>query len=354
MRCKLERRFGAPASAIGRFAIMSIATSLTWASACGDPAVYSRAPVVRDGTGGLLDPGVGGAGAGAFGGTGGQVAVGGGPGQGGGIGGAGGAVSPAASGGSSGVAGRSAAGGAEPGATGGTTASGGAPGTAGMAAAGGKGGAGGAAGALAAGSGGVGGGGRGGIGTGGAGGTGAGSGGVGGGGGSAAGGAGAAGAGGAPADLAKLSFETSSQNWFVAAGNFANLERTTVRHFAGVAALGATLQYTAGGTGVTNTLAVGDLGSTPPPGPGSVITFHVYLPASAPAIDWVQPFLQDSSSAYFGAYTIRQSLTFGDWNTIKLTVPSTAKATLHLIGVEVHTSGGTSLSDDVFVDSIDW
>ena len=147
---------------------------------------------------------------------------------------------------------------------------------------------------------------------------------------------------------------SSRQNWYVAAGNFSSLRRSTVRHFAGVAALGATLQYTGGSTGVTNTLGVGNLGSTTPPGPGSVITFHIYLPATAPAIDWVQPFLQDSSLAYFGAYTVRQSLTFGDWNTIRLTVPSTAKSTLHVIGVEVHTSGSTSLSDDVFIDSIDW
>ncbi|HEY8924364.1 MAG TPA: hypothetical protein VIU64_08280 [Polyangia bacterium] len=310
------------------------------------------------GTGGRFDPGAGGAA--AVNGTGGQLAVGGGPGQGGGGGAAGSSpTSSGGAGGDAGAAGRSAAGGASPAASGGSTSSGGMPGTGGTPAAGGKGGSGEAGGAPAAGTGGLGGGSGGGkIGSGGTSGMGGGgaTGGMPGSGGrvSSNGGSGSAGAGGAPGDLAQLSFETSTQSWFVAAGNFTNLRRSTVRHFAGAAALGATLQFTGGSSGATNTLAVDDLGSTTPPGPGSVITFHVYLPASAPAIDWVQPFLQDSSLAYFGAYTVRQSLTFGDWNTIKLTVPSTAKATFHLIGIEVHTSGSTSLSDDVFVDSIDW
>ena len=294
-------------------------------------------------------------------GTGGQIAVGGESGHG--VGGmAGSSTSPPGSGGIVGAAGSSGSGGTDSGGPGGTTGSGGGPGTAGMSASGGKGSAVASGGMPAAGSGGRAGAGGGGtvgsggtasggtVGTGGApsasGGT------VGAGGG--AGGAGTSGAGGAPTDAAKLSFETSSQSWFVAAGTFANLGRSTVRHFAGIAALGATLQYTAGSAGVTNTLAVGNLGSITPPGPGSVITFHVYLPASAAAIDWIQPFLQDSTLAYFGAYTLRQSLTFGAWNTIKLTVPSTATSTLHLLGVEFRTSGGTSLSDDVFIDSVDW
>src|SRR6185369_10405057 len=121
----------------------------------------------------------------------------------------------------------------------------------------------------------------------------------------AAGMSGTAGAGGAPGDPAQLNFETSSQNWVVAAGSFTNLGRSTARQFAGIASPGATLQYTASSTGVTNAFTVGNLGSITPPGPGSVITFHIYLPATAPAIDWVQPFMQDSTLAYFGAYTGR-------------------------------------------------
>jgi len=273
---------------------------------------------------------------------------------------AGGATSPPGSGGLGGTAGRPGVGGADPGASGGTTGQGGSPGTAGMAAAGGRSSPGASGGMSVIGTGGgAGGGGGAAIGSGGIVGTGGGtsaSGGAVGSGGSAnaGGGNGAAGAGGAAADPAKLNFETSSQNWFVAAGTFANVGRSTARAFAGGAALGATLQYTASSTGVTNSLAVSNLGSNAPPGPGSVITFHVYLPANAPAIDWVQPFLQDSSLAYFGAYTVRQSLKFGAWNTIKLTVPGTAASGLHLLGVELHTSGSTSLSEDVFIDSIDW
>ena len=166
---------------------------------------------------------------------------------------------------------------------------------------------------------------------------------------------GTAGAGGsAPAtDASKLSFESSSQGWYAAAGGFSNVGRRTTRAYAGVASLGASLHY-AGAAPVTNTLAVDSVAPATAPGPRAVITFHVYLPASATAIEWVHPFLQDTNLTYTGTYAMRAVLMLGTWNTIKVTLPPNAVPSLHVLGIELRTSGATPLDDDIFIDAIDW
>jgi len=173
-----------------------------------------------------------------------------------------------------------------------------------------------------------------------------------GGGGGARGTAGAGGSG-PSTDPSKMSFESSSQGWYAAVGGFSNVGRRTTRAYAGVASLGATLHH-GGAAPVTNTLAADSVAPATAPGPRSVITFHIYLPASAPAIEWVHPFLQDTNLTYTGTYTARSALTFGAWNTIKVTLPSNAVPTLHVLGIEVRTSGATPLDDDIFIDAIDW
>ena len=155
------------------------------------------------------------------------------------------------------------------------------------------------------------------------------------------------------ADPTKVSFESSSQGWYAAAGSFSNVGRRTRRAYAGGASLGATLQY-AGGTSVTNTLAADSVAPATAPGPGSVVTFHVYLPADARAIEWVQPFVQDTNLTYASAFAERSALTFGAWNTLKVTLPPNALPTLHILGVEFRTSGPTPLFEDIFIDAIDW
>jgi len=350
---------------------------------CGDAPIYTRAidrGAPGDGSGGARAIGDGTGGGPATGGHG-ILATGGAPG---GVGGTSGSFDPGAA---AGAGGGGADGGVDPAAAGGRAGSDAAAGAAGIgdagSGAGGAGDAGGAGGRMRqggfTGSGGrpstdgpAGGGGKGGMagagGTAGAAGAGggpatttpdgqggaagrAGAGGAGGGGGSRA-GAGSGGRG--PfTDPSKIGFESSSQGWYAAAGGLSNVGRRTTRAYAGVASLGFTLQYT-GGAPVTNTLAVDSVAPATAPGPRSVVTFHIYLPATASAIEWVQPFIQDTNLTYASAFTSRVALTLGAWNTIKVTVPSNAVPTLHALGDELRTSGDTALNDDLFIDAIDW
>jgi hypothetical protein len=261
--------------------------------------------------------------------------------------GAGGTTGAAGTGGTTGTAGTGGTTGAA-GTTGvaGTTGTAGTTGAAGTTGgAGGKGGAGGAAGA--AGAGGAGGAaGTGAAGRGGAGGAG-GRGGAGGAGGRA--GAGGAGgrAGGGGGDPARYNFETSVQGWQNSADSdvapFTSITVSTAQHFAGASSLAATIAA----TGATK-YSIDVLTPTPPPGPGAVVTFHVFIPTGS-LVDWTQPYVLDSNGSFTGFYV--GSPTQGAWNLISVTVPSSA-ATVNRMGVQFHTSG--TWNGTVYVDSVNW
>jgi hypothetical protein len=192
--------------------------------------------------------------------------------------------------------------------------------------------------------------GTGGAGTGGAGTGGAGTGGAGtGGAGTGGAGTGGAGTGGAASvDVAQYNFESSTQSWTAAAGSapINNIGRSTLQHFAGIAALAATIA-----TPSVMTQIVEVAPPTPAIPAGAVVTFHVYVPTAA-AVSSLQPYVLESTSFRFtGKSTPAASLVRNGWTTITLTVPSDAMPILRL-GVQILSSG--AWTDTIYVDSISW
>jgi hypothetical protein len=198
---------------------------------------------------------------------------------------------------------------------------------------------------------GTGGAGMGGMGTGGAGMGGMGTGGAG------MGGMGTGGAGGGPLiDNAQFNFEASAQGW-VAQGGFTAPTPMTAQRFAGAAALGATLTYVPATGEISQDLSVVPAAGTGPVA-GSVVTFHVFLPANAAGvIPWVQPYLQDNANpqAFISMYTPAAMLIYGGWNTITLPpVPTDIVPPIVKLAVQVHTAGTVAFTGTVYVDSISW
>jgi hypothetical protein len=86
----------------------------------------------------------------------------------------------------------------------------------------------------------------------------------------------------------------------------------------------------------------------PAPGPGTAVTFEVFVPTGA-LVDWVQPYVLDAGGVFTGYYIGNPMQ--GVWNPITVTVPAGAM-TVNRIGVQFHTSG--SWSGTVNVDSVNW
>jgi hypothetical protein len=197
---------------------------------------------------------------------------------------------------------------------------------------------------------GTGGAGMGGMGTGGAGMGGMGTGGAG------MGGIGIGGAAGGPLiDTAQYNFEGSAQGWAPQGGFTAATPMTAVR-FAGASSLGATLTYAPASGEMSQELFVLPAAGTGPVA-GSVVTFHVFVPANATgAIPWVQPYVQDSANpqAFINKYTGADVLVYGGWNTIIVPVPTNIVPPIAKIAVQVHTAGAVAFTNTLYVDSISW
>ena len=154
--------------------------------------------------------------------------------------------------------------------------------------------------------------------------------------------------GGAPADSAKYNFETSAQAWKMAAGGgtIASVGQSTTEHFAGTAALAGAMTTA---SGMTYILEVAP--PTPAIAPGTVVTFHVFVPAGAP-IGSIQPYVLETGSYRFtGARIYAKDLTLDAWTTVKVTVPADAAAILRL-GVQFDATA--TWTGTVYVDSVDW
>ncbi|MES1204833.1 MAG: hypothetical protein ABUS79_02745, partial [Pseudomonadota bacterium] len=162
-------------------------------------------------------------------------------------------------------------------------------------------------------------------------------------------GTGGAGTGGAAAgDTAHYNFESSNQDWGMAAGGgvITSVARSTAQHFAGVAALAGSMTAVAGKMYIIEVEP-----PTPPIPPAAVVTFHVYVPASA-VLSSIQPYVLETGTYRFtGTKTTSANITRNAWTTIRVTVPADAAAILR-VGVQFESTG--SWSDTVFIDSVDW
>jgi hypothetical protein len=90
------------------------------------------------------------------------------------------------------------------------------------------------------------------------------------------------------------------------------------------------------------------------PTAGKTVNFHVYIPAGA-NISWMQAYVQQGASGNWAWTTSTKNmsqLTAGAWNTISVTVPSTATS-IAKIGLQVGKTS-TSWSGNLTVDSVTW
>ncbi|QHW32544.1 glycoside hydrolase family 5 protein [Paenibacillus rhizovicinus] len=81
----------------------------------------------------------------------------------------------------------------------------------------------------------------------------------------------------------------------------------------------------------------------------STLTFRVWVPSGA-AITSIQPYVQGNNWTWYGNYQAYTGLTKNAWNTIAVTIPSTATVPVKNIGIELVTSGAWTGS--IYVDSI--
>ncbi|HLP78726.1 MAG TPA: cellulase family glycosylhydrolase, partial [Candidatus Paceibacterota bacterium] len=144
------------------------------------------------------------------------------------------------------------------------------------------------------------------------------------------------------ADPAQFNFESSSQNWTGGGGIVSGVATSTAQHFAGNQSLAVNFNGTAAGTASPN---VGNVSVTP----GATITFRVWIPSGS-TITTLQPYLMDQnwtwSSSWYGSFTPNA------WNTITLTVPSSAASPLNVLGVQFITSG--AWTGTCYIDSVSW
>jgi fibronectin type 3 domain-containing protein len=143
-------------------------------------------------------------------------------------------------------------------------------------------------------------------------------------------------------DPAQFNFETDPQDWFGGGGIISGVATSTTQHYAGNQSLAVNFNGTGAGS---SSVSVG--GVVVPA--GKTITFHVWIPGGS-QITTLQPYLQDYNwgwtSGWFG------SLTANAWNTITLTVPSTAIAPFQSLGITFTTSAGWM--GTAYIDSVSW
>jgi len=143
-------------------------------------------------------------------------------------------------------------------------------------------------------------------------------------------------------DPAQFNFETDPQGWYGGGGIISGVATSTAQHFAGNQSLAVNFNGTGAGSS-----SVSVSGVVVPA--GKTITFHVWIPSGS-QITTLQPYMQDYNwgwtSGWFG------SLTANAWNTITLTVPSTAIAPFQNLGITFTTSAGWT--GTAYIDSVSW
>jgi hypothetical protein len=143
-------------------------------------------------------------------------------------------------------------------------------------------------------------------------------------------------------DPAQYNFETDPQGWVGGGGVVSGVATSTAQHYAGNQSLAVSINSAASGS---SSVSIGNVSVLP----GQTITFHVWIP-SGYKISNLQPYLQDYnytwSSSYYGSFTPNA------WNTLALTVPSTAVAPFHNLGIQFNTSAGWT--NTCYIDSVSW
>jgi hypothetical protein len=143
-------------------------------------------------------------------------------------------------------------------------------------------------------------------------------------------------------DPAQYNFETDPQGWAGGGGIISGVTTSTTQHYAGNQSLAVNINSTAAGSSSVTIINVSVL-------PGQTITFHVWIPSGS-TISSLQPYMQDNNWGW--ASNPYGSLTPNAWNTLTLTVPSTAVSPFHNLGIQFATSAGWT--NTCYIDSVSW
>ena len=147
-------------------------------------------------------------------------------------------------------------------------------------------------------------------------------------------------------DAAQYNFESSAQGWQTTGGLLTGVASAADRAFAGSASLKVSVSGAAGKQRV--------LVSAPAASAGATVTFHLWFPAGSPLAS-VQPYLLQGAAGgwtWTGNWQAASALLPGQWNTIKVVVPSGAVLPLAELGIELGTSA--SWTGAVYVDAVGW
>jgi hypothetical protein len=147
-------------------------------------------------------------------------------------------------------------------------------------------------------------------------------------------------------DAAVYGFEGTSQSWSTSGGMLTGVASSTDRAFAGTSSLKVSFNGAAGAQQARV--------SAPAAPAGAIVTFHVWLPAGS-AVSGVQPYVLQGAGGgwtWTGNWQPTTSLATGQWNTIKVTVPSAAVMPLAELGVQFTTTA--TWTGTAYVDSVGW
>lgn len=152
----------------------------------------------------------------------------------------------------------------------------------------------------------------------------------------------------AAGDSAQYNFESGAQGWVSSGGIITGAAGSTAKAYAGTHSLAVTISSPAAGG--TQQVYVG----SPATPAGAKVTFHIWIPSGS-ALASIQPFVQQGAGgnwAWTGNWQPISSLTTGAWNTLTVTVPTSAVTPLSQLGVQFQTNG--AWTGACYVDSIGW
>jgi len=125
-----------------------------------------------------------------------------------------------------------------------------------------------------------------------------------------------------------------------------SVDVSMAQRFEGTSSLAVAVTTTAGSTHYVEVKP-----PTPAIPPSAQVTFHVFIPASAP-LTAVEPYMLETGTyRYTARRTLAAGLSRDAWTTIRVSVPANAAAILRL-GVKLEASG--PWTGTVYIDSIGW
>jgi fibronectin type 3 domain-containing protein len=144
-------------------------------------------------------------------------------------------------------------------------------------------------------------------------------------------------------DPTQYHFETDPQGWESGGTGVSGVATSTAQHYAGKQSLAVNFDGTNGSSAavkIGNTYIL----------PGETVTFHVWIPNGS-KITSIQPYMQDNNWNWsWGNYN--GSLTANAWNTVTLTVPTSATAPFHYLNLQFNLSG--AWAGTCYIDSVGW